>query len=206
MVYVKNGSGCRWLGVLTVSTLVALSTLGAGAQRQRDFSRTDLIQPFLGTRYSPWLIGAVWRIADSQEIERFLSLRSDEEAERFIEDFWGRRAKPGEEVNAFRDLFERRAAEADDKFSERHFLGRRTDRGAVHILYGPPETLEYEEFRDISEPDIELWRYSKKAAKGLDGRKPERVYRFARQEDVTRIYEPPSRDELRRRARSRPPF
>ena len=97
------------------------------------------------------------------------------------------------------DLYETRAAEADKKFSEAAVAGRRTDRGTIHILYGEPESVEYEEFRDVSGPDIELWRYSKKAEAGLDGRRPEREFRFAKLDDLTRFYSAREMNDQRRR-------
>ena len=54
------------------------------------------------------------------------------------------------------DLYQKRAAEADKKFSEAAVAGRRTDRGTIHVLYGEPESVDYEEFRDVSGPDVEL--------------------------------------------------
>lgn len=176
------------------------------AMAQKRLTSAELIQPFLGDVYAQWMIGAIGFIADEDEIAAYQKLRDDAAAEAFIEEFWEKRRQPGEEGNAFRDRYERRAADADDEFTEGHLPGRRTDRGAIFIVYGPAEEIEYEEFRDISEPDVELWHYPKKAEKGLDGRKPSREYRFARDGDTIRFYKPPSEEELRRRARNRRPF
>ena len=192
----------RVVRFLFVAALLTAPALMA----QKRPTGAELIQPFLGDEYAQWMIGAIGSIASADEIDAFQRLRDDEAAAAFIQEFWLRRKKAGEEDNAFRDLYERRAADADDEFSEGYLPGRRTDRGAIYILYGPAEETEYEEFRDISEPDVELWRYPKKAEKGLDGRGPLRLYRFARQGDVIRFYKPPTESELRRRARTRRPF
>jgi hypothetical protein len=89
--------------------------------------------------------------------------------------------------------------EADKKFSEAAVVGRRTDRGTIHVLYGAPESVDYEEFRDVSGPDVERWRYPKKAQAGLDGRPPEKEYRFAKLGDLTKFYGAREMDESRRR-------
>ena len=200
-----NPAGRRLLRVvfaLLLSCAFALCVVG----QEQDFSRRDLIQPFVGDEHSQWMIGAVSHVATEAEIEEFASLRSAEQAQQFIERFWEARRESGAESSRMRDLFETRALAADDRYTEGHVQGRRTDRGAVFILYGQPDSSEYEEFRDISEPDVELWKYSKKSPKGLDGKKPGRMYRFARQGDVTRMYRRPSAQELERRARTRAPF
>ena len=171
---------------------------------QEELTRPDLIQPFLD-KYAQWMMGAIPHLATEDEIFRFGSLETDEEAEDFIRSFWASRAS-SKDGPSLQELYEGRAVFADDEYTQGHVSGRRTDRGTIYILYGPPESTEHEELRDISEPDIELWRYPKKAEKGLDGEKPKRQYRFARQGDLTRIYHKPSTDELRRRARMRKPF
>ena len=135
------------------------------------------------------MMGPIGRLASEEEIDAYLRLKTAEEAKQFIDAFWAKRdPDPAKDGNAVLDLYETRAAEADKKFSEAAVAGRRTDRGTIHILYGEPESVDYEEFRDVSGPDVELWRYSKKAEAGLDGRRPEREYRFAKLDDLTRFY------------------
>ena len=199
-------SGSSTRRVVTWLSVVVLVAAPLVLRAQKRPTSAELIQPFLGDDYSQWMIGAIGLIASEDEIGAFQRLRDDSAAESFIREFWEKRKKAGEEGNAFRDLYERRAADADDEFTEGHLPGRRTDRGAIFIVYGPAEEIEHEEFRDVSEPDVELWRYPKKAEKGLDGRKPSRMFRFARQGDAVRFYKPPTEEELRRRARNRPPF
>ncbi len=188
-----------------VLTLVLSASLAPPSLAQNDdFSRRDLIQPFVGDELSQWMIGAISHIATEAEARRFQALRSEEEGRAFVEEFWQAREKSGRDGLPLFDLFETRALEADDRYTEGHILGRRTDRGTVYVLYGQPETTEYEELRDITEPDVEMWTYPKKSEKGMDGKKPRRIYRFARRGDVVRMYRGPSQDELRRRARTRP--
>ena len=181
-----------------------LYLLGVPLAAEEELTRPDLIQPFLN-KHAQWMVGAIPHLATDDEIRRFSALESDEEAEEFIRAFWASRAS-SKDGPSLQELYEGRAVFTDDEYTQGHVRGRRTDRGTIYILYGPPSSTEYEELRDISEPDIELWKYSKKSEKGLDGERPKRQYRFARQGDLTRIYHKPSSEELRRRARMRNPF
>lgn len=196
----------RGFGLL--AALLCLSVALVAAERS-DYSRSALLQPFVGPELAQWLVGPIARMASESEIEAYLELRSDDEARVFIEEFWRQRdpTPEEEEVNEARLLFEQRATEADKKYTESAVSGRRTDRGTIYILYGPPESVEFEQYRDVDGPDVELWRYAKGAEKGLDGRRPERIYRFARQGDLTSFYSPRDfRSPRRRRSPDRPPL
>lgn len=192
------------LRTLVLSTLIVGSISGVG-EAQKELTRVDLIQPFLADEFSQWMMGAISHIATPEEIREFGDLMDDDAARKFIVDFWAARESSSDGPSTL-ELYEGRARHVDDEYTEGHVHGRRTDRGTVYILYGPPDSVEYEEFRDISEPEVELWKYSKKSEEGLDGEKPKREYRFARQGDVTRQYRKPTQEELRRRARTRNPF
>ena len=198
--------------LLRVLTLVvaatALVVVGPAGAANKVHTAEELFQPFLEGELSHWLVGPIGRLASEEEITAYLRLKTADEANQFIEAFWAKRdpdaATPG---NPVLDLYTKRAAEADKKFSEAAVAGRRTDRGTIHILYGEPESIEYEEFQDVSGPDVERWRYSKKAEPGLDGRRPEKDYRFAKLDDLTRFYGSREKaDEERRRRYTEPGF
>ena len=155
----------------------------------------DLINPFLGPAYTRWLVGPVGQLADEDERTLFLLLESNEEAAAFVEEFWRRRD------GKLKRQFDLRAVEADKRYSESGLLGRRTDRGMVYVLFGDPEKTEWEEHRNIDDPDIELWTYAKGTAKGLNGKKPARRYRFARDGDVMRLFSNDPSDPANRRRR-----
>lgn len=177
----------------------ALGVLAAGAAPAADslerLHPDDLINPFLGPGYASWLVGPVGQLADEEERTLYLLLESDDEAVAFVGEFWSRRD------SGLRRQFDLRAAEADKRYSESGRLGRRTDRGMVYILFGDPEKTEWEEHRDIDDPDVQLWTYAKSAAKGLNGRKPARRYRFARDGDVMRLFSNDPADPANRRRR-----
>jgi GWxTD domain-containing protein len=194
---------------VAAATLVVALAMGAAALEAADkrYTPEELLQPFLGPELSQWLVGPVARLATEDEIDRFLRLDDDPQARRFIDEFWARRdPDPARDGNPVLELYESRAVEADKKFGEAAVAGRRTDRGTIHILYGEPESVEYEEFRDVSGPDVELWRYPKKAEPGLDGKRPERVYRFAKIDDLTRFYSARDAEDPRRRPEPQPGF
>ncbi len=178
--------------------LAAALASGPGLAQKGIYEKEMLIHPFLSDRYSQWLVGPIARIAGEDGIAAYLALRDDAAAQQFIDDFW-------REHSEIRGTFEERARFADDEFGENHQPGRRTDRGTIWILYGEPESREWEEFRDVSEPEVMMWQYPKKREEGLDGEKPKRAYRFARFRDSMVFYDSPSEEELRRRSRFRTP-
>ena len=150
----------------------------------------DLTNPFLGPDYSAWLIGPVARIATPDEIKAFLALHDDGEAAAFIQQFWERRnPKPGQ-PNPLLARFDERSEVADKKYSEAGLLGRRTDRGTILILYGPPGRGGFEVAKRPTDPPIEVWQYGASAPVGLDGRHPDPFYRFTKRGELTVLYVP----------------
>ncbi len=195
---VVDGSG-GYVHVQRLASASALLFLLAGAAGAADslerLHPDDLINPFLGPGHASWLVGPVGQLADEEERTLYLLLDSDDEAAAFARDFWRRRDA------GLRQQFDRRAAEADKRYSESGRLGRRTDRGMVYVLFGEPEQIEWEEHRDIDDPDVLLWTYPKSAARGLNGRKPARRYRFTHDGDVMRLFSNDPGDPQNRRRR-----
>lgn len=148
-------------------------------------SAAELTNPQLSPAYAQWLAGAPGRMATDEEKHAFLALSNDYAAADFIEAFWSRRdpdpAVPG---NPLRDTFERRTQDADRQFTEGGVSGRKTDRGVTYVLYGPPAKTDYEVPRRGGSA-IEVWYYPDDAPVGLDGHKPNGVYRFQKVGDVT---------------------
>jgi GWxTD domain-containing protein len=170
-----------------VAGLVSLFLLVPGLQAAREPSIGELTNFALSPELSQWLVGPVSRIATESEIRQYLAVDDDDAARKFIEDFWRRRqsdeiAWPDEQPRA---VFDRRAEEADRLFTEGVNLGRRTDRGGIHVLYGPPAEKKFESDPNIRMGPLEVWEYGKKSEKGLDGKRPKRLYRFVKSGDVT---------------------
>lgn len=197
--------GYRSFAVLAGAMILAAVGAPAGAG-QKVHTAEELFQPFLEGELSRWMVGPIGRLASEDEIDRYLRLKTADEAKRFIDEFWAKRdPDPSRPGNPTLELYEARAAEADKEFSEAAVAGRRTDRGTIHILYGAPERVEYEEGHDVSGPDVELWRYPKQAAAGLDGQRPEREYRFAKLGDLTSFYSARDMNDSRRRRQTTEP-
>jgi GWxTD domain-containing protein len=92
--------------------------------------------------YGKWLSEGVAYIITEEERAAFRRLDTDEEREKFIEQFWERRnPKPGSPENEFRKEFYRRIAYANEHFAS-SILGWRTDRGRIYIMYGPPDEID----------------------------------------------------------------
>ncbi|MBZ0112665.1 MAG: GWxTD domain-containing protein [Thermoanaerobaculia bacterium] len=186
-------------GVVCLSLLVFVAGV-AGAARKRE--PLDLVNVHLSPTYSQWMVGAAGEMATEDEIQQFLALTEDAAAERFVEQFWKTRqddAPAGEKTsvramvglaeNPMRDLYEERSLEADKRFSEAGYLGRRTARGTIYVLFGEPEESDYEVNPQPGGEPIIAWHYDRKH-RGLDGRKAERLYRFIRHRDLTVTYRP----------------
>lgn len=172
--------------------LGAIITGVAGCSSAPVPSRTELTNPFLGPDYSGWLVGPIARLATPEEIQAYLALNKDEQAREFIEAFWAKHDTLVDPLRGktVRQIFEERSAEADRAFSEAGYLGRRTDRGAIFILYGNPTKTDYEVAPVPSEPPLAVWIYDETAPVGLDGKRPASRYRFIKRGDLTVTYTP----------------
>jgi GWxTD domain-containing protein len=176
-------------GAKTSVLLLLILAMGCGSAASRN--PVDLTNPFLGPEYTGWLIGPVARLATTQEIDAFLAVQSDEQARDLVEAFWAKRDSNGEKPgNPIRQAFEDRAAQADKSFSESGIQGRRTDRGAIFILYGTPSKVDHEVPPVPGTSALEVWIYDDSTPAGLDGRRPSGSYRFIRRGDMTVLYVP----------------
>src|SRR6267378_1240012 len=96
----------------------------------------------LGSAYGSWLRDEVPDIITEDERRAFRGLSTNEEREQFIEIFWNRRnPEPESPTNAFREEHYRRLAYADEHFAS-GIPGRKTDRGRIYIIWGPPDEIE----------------------------------------------------------------
>lgn len=174
------------LGVAALAVVLAILPGACASSGDGDLGPPtgpeDLTNLFLSPQYSQWLVGPIARMIAPGGAEAYLALRDDLAAADFIEAFW-RERPPGQ-----RQTFEVRADEADRRFTEAGYSGRRTARGMIHILYGEPEETEYEIDLQTGEP-YEIWRYGQDAPAGLDGRRPT-TFRFQKTGDITTFYRP----------------
>ncbi len=175
-----------WICCLIAASLLAAPAAGA-AQRGKQRSADELINVFLSPGLAQWLIGPIARLATDNEVEAFLQITDDEVAYRFIDRFWSaRQLTEGPPGVSARQVFERSAEEADRRFGEDTYPGRRTDRGTIFILYGPPDDVDYQPARKAQDGNLEIWRYGKERI-GMDGKPPKPTYSFIQEGDLTRF-------------------
>jgi GWxTD domain-containing protein len=92
--------------------------------------------------YKDWIKKDVAYIITSEEKKAFNQLKTDEERENFIENFWRRRdPNPDTEENEFREEYYERIAYANEHFAS-GIPGWMTDRGKIYITWGKPDSVE----------------------------------------------------------------
>lgn len=90
-------------------------------------------------KFIDWAQGPVRHLMTKEEVKKWKTLRSDDEAQAFIDLFWARRdPTPGTPRNEFREDFEARVDFADRNFGTGSVGGALSDQGKVFILFGPP--------------------------------------------------------------------
>ena len=121
------------------------------------------VQSSTETPYHRWVNSDVVYIITDVERARFQQLTTDEERERFIEQFWQRRdPNPGTERNKAKEEHYRRIAYSNQRFGGK-LPGWQTPRGRFYIVFGPPDEIE-------SHPreGYEMWRYNSGMLVGAD--------------------------------------
>jgi len=118
---------------------------------------------YVSDKYSKWLDEDVVYIIDDAERAAFLGLKTDEEREKFIEDFWQRRdSASGSADKGFKQEHYRRIAYANQQFGSKlgdSIPGWRTDRGHMYIVYGPPDQIDSHPTPGDGGVAKELWLY-----------------------------------------------
>ncbi len=104
--------------------------------------REKKLRKELGDVDKVWLMEEVPDIITEDERRAFLQLGTAEEREQFIEIFWrDRNPDPESPINPVREEHYRRLAYADEHFPS-GVSGRKTDRGHIYIIWGPPDEIE----------------------------------------------------------------
>jgi GWxTD domain-containing protein len=100
------------------------------------------VKPELKKAYKDWLDKDVTYIITDEERKAFKKLATDDERERFIEEFWRRRdPDPDTDENEFKEEYYERIAYANEHFAS-GIPGWKTDRGRIWIMYGKPDGRE----------------------------------------------------------------
>ena len=140
----------RSLSRLAVALLSLTFALPAGLaqkkkandQGQDPSQRERNVKPELKKAYKDWLEKDVAYIITDEERKAFKKLATDDERERFIEEFWRRRdPDPDTDENEFREEYYERIAYANEHFAS-GIPGWKSDRGRIWIMYGKPDETE----------------------------------------------------------------
>jgi len=133
-----------YLGVLCAALFfVGASALAQSSQKPQDPNEKPRnVKPELKKAYKDWLEKDVAYIITDEERKAFKKLQTDDERERFIEEFWRRRdPDPDTEENEFKEEYYERIAYANEHFSS-GIPGWKSDRGRIWIMYGKPDERE----------------------------------------------------------------
>jgi GWxTD domain-containing protein len=89
-----------------------------------------------------WMLDEVPDIITEAERRAFLELGTEEERDQFREIFWrNRNPDPESPVNPVKEEHYRRLIYADEHFAS-GIAGRKTDRGRIYIIWGPPDEID----------------------------------------------------------------
>lgn len=92
--------------------------------------------------YSDWMGKDVKYIITKEEERAYKALKTNEERENFIENFWRRRdPNPDTEENEYKEQYYERIAYANENFTSGK-PGWMTDRGRIYIAWGKPDGVE----------------------------------------------------------------
>jgi len=129
----------RLTAVLAV--LLFASGLAAAQQKPSPDEKPRKVKQELKKAYVQW-IDDVDPILTQAERDAWKKLATDDEREKFIEDFWrARDPDPDTEENEFKTEYFERVAYANEHFSSGK-PGRLTDRGRIYIKFGKPDDVE----------------------------------------------------------------
>ncbi len=129
-------------GIALIAALAA-GALPALAQDKPNKNKNERKQKDeLKSVYKNWIDQDVPYIITDQERKAFKALKTDEERDQFIEQFWLRRdPDPDTPENEYREEYQRRIQYANEKFPS-GIPGWKTDRGRIYIMFGKPDQIE----------------------------------------------------------------
>ncbi len=131
------------LRTLTVLLLVSFSVPYIPAQepKRSPDEKPRKVKPEIKKAYVEW-INDHDLILSKPERDAWKKLETDEERDKFIEEFWRvRDPDPDTEENEYKQQFYERVAYANEHFTSGK-AGRLTDRGRIYIKFGKPDSIE----------------------------------------------------------------
>jgi len=143
LLYPKGPSGI-WAPALAAVVLMASTAMVLAAWHINSNSNvaSQQFRQNVDNPWQKWLNEDVVYIISDEEKAAFEALKTDEEREQFVKQFWARRdPTPGTPENEFKEEHYRRIA-----YANRHWGGNlpgwKTDRGRIYIRYGPPDEID----------------------------------------------------------------
>jgi len=130
------GTGTQSSSSTDVQTIAKPLTKKELARKQKALEK-ELAGP-----WKKWMDEDVRYIITDEEKQSFKRLKTDEERQQFVEQFWLRRdPTPDTEENEYKEEHYRRIAYANDHYAS-GIPGWKTDRGMIYIKYGPPDEID----------------------------------------------------------------
>ncbi len=130
---------------LTASILMASVSIGFAQEvkpSQDPLNKPRVMGKEKEKIYRDWVSKDVDYIITPEEKKAFKALKTDEERENFIAQFWARRdPNPDTEENEYREEFYERIAYANEHYAS-GIPGWKTDRGRIYITWGKPDSVE----------------------------------------------------------------
>ncbi|MCI0523965.1 MAG: GWxTD domain-containing protein [Acidobacteria bacterium] len=110
--------------------------------KRREEKRRESEKEKVKSVYKRWLDEDVRWIITDEERKTFQVLKTDDEREQFIEQFWLRRdPDPDTDVNEYREEYYQRIAYANEHFTS-GIPGWKTDRGRIYVMFGKADQIE----------------------------------------------------------------
>jgi GWxTD domain-containing protein len=142
MSHRRTGRLAFALLALTFAVPSGLAQKKNNDQGQDPSEKQRNVKPELKKAYKDWLDKDVAYIITDEERKAFKKLETDDERERFIEEFWRRRdPDPDTDENEFREEYYERIAYANEHYAS-GIPGWKTDRGRIYITWGKPDEVE----------------------------------------------------------------
>jgi TonB family protein len=145
LLYPKGPNGAwtpLFAAVILMATAAVALTAWPGATPHQESAGAQAGSA-AASPYTKWLNEDVVYIIADVERAAFNQLTTDEERDKFIEQFWQRRdPTPGTPENEFKDEHYRRIAFANEHYGATRLPGWQTDRGRIYITWGPPDEID----------------------------------------------------------------
>ena len=132
----------RSLSIFLVFSLIFSSIAVFGQDDKKKKPQEKKSRESILNIYKRWMDEDVRWIITDEERSTFKALKTDDEREQFIEQFWLRRdPDPDTDSNEYREEYYQRIAYANEHFTS-GIPGWKTDRGRIYIMLGAPDEKE----------------------------------------------------------------